>query len=993
MFERFKNISSQALFISLMGVLYAASALLGLRLATLSPSASPVWPATGVAICLVVAFGPRMILAVFAGAVLVNWRAGLPVSAAVLIAVGNVLEAVAFGWIFSRLMSKDRSYGLHSRAIFLVAALIAAVSLSATVGTGTLLLYKMIDLPLAFDHWQTWWVGDFLGALILVPVGYKAQILWAQRAWPDAQTWARFVGALTVTAGLAFFIFATSFGAPFLFLIYVGLLLAAVWLDSFYVYLISALICAYAVLQTAAGHGPFAGILLNDSLLHLQIFLAGLGITALGLGSLKQEGLLDRPKMILIFGWAISGLTFYSAHVASASKEDSVFALKVAQTKMAIEDRLNDYIHTLESGASFIDASDHVSRQEWKLFADQLMRMSRFPGIEGMGVIFSTSISRRMTSPMARGYQPRGARKHITNFEPGMQVTNSDEGMITTYMEPSDVHQAALGVDITTEKHRREAALQARDTGEPAITKKIRLMQDETDRPGFLIFVPLYARGEPAGTLDERRRAFLGLIVAPVILEKFMNSMVFPFGREIALKIFDDESETTLIFDGIKNGYTASSRTVGSLRVANRELPAHWSKGPAFESSSGLLASWIGFFGSLASLLLAVALSSIQYIALRAERLAAQMTEEIEERRRTWQALTETSPVGIMMTDPKGRCTYVNPAWERISGLSADKARGDGWVQALHPEDAQAVATGWLGLLSHGTFSGEYRFLHSSGHIAHVTGQAKALTGEKGDVYGYFSTVQDITELHQNQVALMTSSRMSSLGQMASGIAHEINNPLAIIQGKAALLERMMEQFESPEKPKAVTSVRQIVSTVQRIAKIIRGLQAISRETSAEPPARSLIVDAIEDALELCRERFRNHGVELQVSGPDERSWAFWGRSEQISQVLLNLLNNAFDAVEGQPQPWVRLELEADASLLKLRVTDSGRGVPPEIAAKIFDPFFTSKEIGKGTGLGLSISKGIVDRHGGRLFLDSSRSQTTFVVEIPTLIETDQGAA
>lgn len=975
-----------------MGLLYAASAWVGLQMASLSRHASPVWPATGVAICLVVGFGPRMILPIFAGAFLINWQTGLPALTASVIALGNVLEAVSFGWIFNCLMSKDRAYGLHARAIFSVVALVASVSISAGIGAMALFWGRVISAQQVFEHWQTWWVGDFLGALILVPVGYKAQVLWKQRAWPDARVTGRFLVALGVTAALAVFIFASPYGPPFLFLLFAGLLLAAVWLDSFYVYLISALVAAYAVLQTASGQGPFAGVSLNDSLLHLQIFLAGMMITSLGLGSLKQEGLLDRPKLVLLFGWAVSGMTFYSVYVASVSKDESVFALKVAQTRMAIEDRMNDYVRILESGASFIDASEHVSREEWRLFAEQLLKVSRFPGIEGMGVIFSTSIRERLSSTLAREYQPRGEARPVTKFEPGTQILAPGEGLITTYMEPHALNEKALHLDIATEKNRREAAFRARDTGEPTITGKIRLMQDEVDRPGFLIFVPLYARGEPVGSIEERRRAFLGLVVAPVILEKFMSSMSFPFGREIAMKIFEDESERTLIFDGNENGYTSASSVVGSLRVADRALHVHWSRGPDFASSSGLLASWIGFFGSLAALLLAVTLSSIQYIAVRAERLAAQMTTEIDERRRTWQALTETSPVGIMMTDSQGHCTYVNPAWERISGLSAELSRGEGWVRALHPEDAQTVSHQWVQLLSSGTFACEYRFLHANGDVAHVTGQAKALKGEKGEIYGYFSTVQDITELHQNQLAMMASSRMSSLGQMASGIAHEINNPLAIIQGKAVLLERMIEHVESLDKAKAVTSARQIGSTVQRIAKIIRGLQSISRETSAEPHVRSSIHDAIEDALELCRERFRNHGVELQVAKGEE-SWFFWGRTEQISQVLLNLLNNAFDAVEKKPQPWVRLELDASPSLLKVRVIDSGGGVPPAIAAKMFDPFFTSKEIGKGTGLGLSISKGIVDRHGGRLYLDSSSSQTVFVVEIPTFIEIGRGVA
>ena len=138
----------------------------------------------------------------------------------------------------------------------------------------------------------------------------------------------------------------------------------------------------------------------------------------------------------------------------------------------------------------------------------------------------------------------------------------------------------------------------------------------------------------------------------------------------------------------------------------------------------------------------------------------------------------------------------------------------------------------------------------------------------------------------------------------------------------------------------------------------------------------------VEDTLGLCMERMRNHGVQFSADPIDEKL-AFQGRGTEISQVLVNLLNNADDAIGKLPEKWIKLSVQGNAEWLEILVTDSGNGIPPEFQKKLFQPFFTTKEIGKGTGLGLSISHGIVKNHGGELTIDSSSPNTCFLVRLP----------
>jgi C4-dicarboxylate-specific signal transduction histidine kinase len=227
---------------------------------------------------------------------------------------------------------------------------------------------------------------------------------------------------------------------------------------------------------------------------------------------------------------------------------------------------------------------------------------------------------------------------------------------------------------------------------------------------------------------------------------------------------------------------------------------------------------------------------------------------------------------------------------------------------------------------------------------------------------------------------------MASLGEMASGVAHEINNPLTIIQGRAIRLLQLSEKNESIPNESLLEHLTGIVDTTKRIAKIIKGLAIFSRNAEKDSLEPMEVNRIVEDTLELCRERFRENDIELKINSPHEIILSC--RPTQISQVLLNLLNNAFDAVQDLDEKWVRVEVKPASrtfheNWIEISITDSGAGLTPAVAEKMMEPFFTTKEVGKGTGLGLSISRGIVEGHGGKIFLDTHSSRTRFVIELP----------
>ncbi len=250
------------------------------------------------------------------------------------------------------------------------------------------------------------------------------------------------------------------------------------------------------------------------------------------------------------------------------------------------------------------------------------------------------------------------------------------------------------------------------------------------------------------------------------------------------------------------------------------------------------------------------------------------------------------------------------------------------------------------------------------------------------------SIIRDITlekksqqELAEQQMQLLASSKMSALGEMAGGIAHEINNPLAIIHGYSGQLKKLCQK-DQVEKTQLVYLAERIIATVDRIAKTVKAMKTFSRDGSQDVYEKVDVKHILDDVLELSRENMIRDEITLklpQLNAPVEVEC----QRVQISQVLLNLLTNARDAVLECSMRWIEIGVVNDGSNVLISVTDSGSGIPAVLREKIFQPFFTTKEQGKGTGLGLGISRGIIEQHRGTLELDPSSRATRFVISLP----------
>jgi signal transduction histidine kinase len=235
-------------------------------------------------------------------------------------------------------------------------------------------------------------------------------------------------------------------------------------------------------------------------------------------------------------------------------------------------------------------------------------------------------------------------------------------------------------------------------------------------------------------------------------------------------------------------------------------------------------------------------------------------------------------------------------------------------------------------------------------------------------------------ELDQQKMKQIEAAKMATLGQMAAGIAHEINNPLAIISGKSSQLKRHVTG-SSFDLKYIIEAVETIDLTTKRVSKIIKGLKSFSRNSENDPFEPTAVKTIVDDTLALCGEKLKNRQIFLEVNL--EPNLVVNARPSQISQILLNLINNSFDAIEKTEFSWIKIEgLKIEGKII-LSVTDSGFGIEKSIKDSIMNPFFTTKEVGKGTGLGLSISYGLIAEHGGQLKLDEECKNTKFLIILP----------
>jgi PAS domain S-box-containing protein len=351
------------------------------------------------------------------------------------------------------------------------------------------------------------------------------------------------------------------------------------------------------------------------------------------------------------------------------------------------------------------------------------------------------------------------------------------------------------------------------------------------------------------------------------------------------------------------------------------------------------------------------------------------------------QKILNTTQSMILVLDTAGLISYANRRCFE-AGYHKDELIGHrlvDWVEASHRSDFEAA----LETTAHGqqVENLELRVRRGDASMGHFSISLSPMRDEQNIVNSVVVVMTDITDAALLHAKLAHSEKMATIGRLVSGVAHEVNNPLAAILGFTDLL------LENPLVPQNAREDLQIIlHETQRTKDIVQDLLSFARQ---RPVQRELVQvnNVLRQTIKLRSYDFASHGVEV-VEEFDEKLSPALGDSQQLQQVFLNILNNAYDAVQEAGQRGriaIRTRLRGES--IEVAVTDNGTGIAdPE---RIFDPFYTTKQAGKGTGLGLSICYGIVRAHGGEILCWNNTEQrgSTFVVRVPVANEASVTAA
>jgi len=360
-------------------------------------------------------------------------------------------------------------------------------------------------------------------------------------------------------------------------------------------------------------------------------------------------------------------------------------------------------------------------------------------------------------------------------------------------------------------------------------------------------------------------------------------------------------------------------------------------------------------------------------------------------------AIHASAKLSIITTDLTRLITGFNEEAERILGYTAaemigrktpsvfhDPGEVERHAQKLKDELGVDVPVGFETFIFKarmGKFDeSRWTYISKTGKRTQVLLSVTPLHNRNQQLSGYMGIAKDLTheleiqkELETQKAMATHTAKLASLGEMSAGIAHEINNPLAIIVANLDFIHRTHTFSEKGTRQMAAAR-----RALDRISKIVTGLKRFSRSNETRQLDLVPLNRIVEDALTIVEPKIKRFDVSIDfVKGTSPNLSC---DAVEIEQVVVNLVNNAIDAIKEQDKRWVRIETHFDGTSVILRVVDSGPGMSAEVEERIFQPFFTTKSIGEGTGLGLSICKGILESHKAKITVNRASGHTCFEV-------------
>jgi PAS domain S-box-containing protein len=728
------------------------------------------------------------------------------------------------------------------------------------------------------------------------------------------------------------------------------------------------------------------------------------------------------PTIVALSTLLLTAIATYYLHATALSNNALRFSSSIHQTRDTIQDQFRTSIALLNAGKGLFAANPRVDRDVFRAFTNQLALRQQYPGIQGIG--FSQYVPAAKKAALIAQLQQNG---FVRSIRPDYDRT---EYHAILYLEPADRRNlTAIGYDMFTEPVRREAMERARDTGAPALSGRVRLVQEVDQRPqaGFLIYVPIYRNGMLPATVDERRAALQGFIYSPFRADDFIRGT---FGTDadglVDFSIYDGTTprpehllhRSFQLVSPLQQLAQSPLTQTTTLNIAGHPWTFVFTARPALaQTSAQRFVPLVMMLGGLLSLILFTVMRSQVKARLASEKFARNLhvsEQELQEANVLLDTLINNAPLGIGIWDEHLRFVRLNDALVEINGIPQETHVG------------KTVAE----LLPHfSTVTESLRQVVETGKpviAQEVGGETPAAPGQ----HRYWSVTyypirlpdgvtwvgaicEEITERKQAEAEreqlLIRAQAARDHAETANQIkdeflailSHELRSPLSPILGWAKLLQ--VGTFNQEQTVKALATIEQnaklqaqLIEDLLDVSKILRGKLSLDFEPVD-------LVETIQAALETVKLSAEAKSIHIKTTLTPEVCLV-QGDKNRLQQVVWNLLSNAIKFTPNIGQVEIHLEqqftnpqetlfrsLHQSNTYAQITVTDKGKGISPDFLPHLFESFRqedskTTRKFG-GLGLGLAIVRQVVELHGGMVYAESPGigQGATLTVRLPTI--------
>ncbi len=685
-----------------------------------------------------------------------------------------------------------------------------------------------------------------------------------------------------------------------------------------------------------------------------------------------NRGLMVLPVAALLVGVFLSGLGFW---LVRHWVEGEAFAAREKRVEILhgqLVQRLSLYDQALHATAAFVRLAEPASIGEWGAFVEQL----------GISAVLAETPALAYAALVRRGeaedFVAQARRDGVEEFRIWPSA-DADLLVVNRFSAPmTDSNRAALGYDMYHDPVRRAAMDAARDSGASAITSQVTLTIDNgaaAAMPAFIAYAPVYARDLPTDTVEQRRLALKGFTLAPVRLSTLLAQAFGGVGLDAVVLIHDGEPQDTALLYGGAGGDAVGQWWRRDIAFSNRTWSVLYGFAPTGERSLQTYLPWaVLAFGLVVTGLLAMVLRNVVTVHDNAVRIAGDMTRALRDSEAKFKAVFENSVQFESLLTADGRLVSANPAALALAGGDITPLAGlqfwdVGWVG--RPQEQARVRQALERAAAGESVQLDIVRDHHGGEMW-VAVSFKPVPGADGSVAWIVAEGRDLTEWRRREDALsqavdaLTRSNQE-LERFAHVAAHDLQEPCRTVVSYAQLLER---RYAGPLGGEGREFLDYLVQGAHRMRDLVNDLLAYSHVSGKAAPfgvvdCREVVAGVIEDM----RRTIVDAGADITVGDLP----VVLGDGAQLGMVFQHLLGNALKFRRLDVVPRISVSAERKPGEWVIAVSDNGIGIASDYHDRVFDVFqrLHGTDRFPGTGIGLAICRRVVERHGGRIWVES----------------------